>query len=105
MKTYGLDETLDIVAVGARPAAFSVVLAARESGLRTVAIDKGPVSSALCSHPTYMRWFSRSDKLELGGSPLLTTEKNPTRQESKVVFVENSREHGPRIVHHISSAR
>jgi thioredoxin reductase (NADPH) len=81
MKTYGLDETLDILTVGAGPAALSVLHAAQKAGLRAAAIDKGPVCSALCSHPTYMRWFSTSDKLELGGFPLLTTEKNPTRQE------------------------
>jgi thioredoxin reductase (NADPH) len=35
----------------------------------------------LGSHPTYMRWFSTADKLELAGFPLLISEKNPTRQE------------------------
>ena len=81
MKTYGLDELLDIVVVGAGPSALGVLHAAREAGLSAVAVDKGPVCSALCSHPTYMRWFSTTDKLELAGFPLLTTEKNPTRQE------------------------
>jgi len=33
------------------------------------------------SHPTYMRWFSTADKLELPGLPLLVNEKNPTRRE------------------------
>ncbi|MDZ4860047.1 MAG: YpdA family putative bacillithiol disulfide reductase [Candidatus Hydrogenedentes bacterium] len=81
MNTYGIDKTLDIVCVGAGPAALGVLHAAKESGLDAVAIDKGPVCSALCSHPTYMRWFSTFDKLELAGFPLVITEKNPTRQE------------------------
>ena len=81
MKRYGLDDTLDIAVIGAGPAALGVLHAAKTAGLRAVAIDKGPVCSALCSHPTYMRWFSTSDKLELAGFPLLVDEKNPTRRE------------------------
>ena len=81
MNRYGTDTLLDIVCVGAGPAALGVLHAAKEAGLDAIAIDKGPVCSALCSHPTYMRWFSTTDKLELAGFPLVTTEKNPTRQE------------------------
>jgi thioredoxin reductase (NADPH) len=81
MRTYGLDEVLDIVVVGAGPSGLGVLHAAREAELTAVAIDKGPVCSALCSHPTYMRWFSTSEKLELAGFPLLTDKKNPTRRE------------------------
>ena len=71
----------DIIVVGAGPAALGVLHAAKEAGLHAFAIDKGPVCSALCSHPTYMRWFSTADKLELAGFPLLINEKSPTRQE------------------------
>lgn len=81
MKTYGLNETLDIAVVGAGPAALVILHAAQEAKLNAVAFDKGPVCGALASHPTYMRWFSTTDKLELGGFPLLTNEKNPTRRE------------------------
>jgi thioredoxin reductase (NADPH) len=81
MKKHGLNNTLDIAVVGAGPAALGVLHAAKQADLGAIAVDKGPVCSALCSHPTYMRWFSTSDKLELAGFPLLTTEKNPTRQE------------------------
>jgi thioredoxin reductase (NADPH) len=82
MTTNGKDSTItDIIAVGAGPAALGMLHAAKGAGLTAFAIDKGPVCSALCSHPTYMRWFSTTDKLELAGFPLLTPEKNPTRQE------------------------
>jgi len=81
MKSYGLDILLDIVVVGAGPAGLGVLHAAKQEGLTAAAIDKGPVASALCSHPTYMRWFSTADKLELAGFPLLSDEKNPTRRE------------------------
>jgi thioredoxin reductase (NADPH) len=81
VKTHGLNQILDIVVIGAGPAALVVLHAAKLAGLNAVAIDKGPVCGALCSHPTYMRWFSTTDKLELGGFPLMSDEKNPTRAE------------------------
>jgi len=82
MTTNGKDSGItDIIVVGAGPAALGVLHAAKEAGRTAFAIDKGPVCSALCSHPTYMRWFSTTDKLELANFPLLTPEKNPTRQE------------------------
>lgn len=81
MKTHGIEDILDIVVVGAGPAALSLLFEAARNGLKAVAIDKGPVCSALLHHPTHMRWFSTTDKLELGGFPLLSNEKNPTRRE------------------------
>lgn len=81
VKLYGLDEILDIVVVGSGPAALGCLHAAKHHGMRAVAIDKGPVCGALLQHPTHMRWFSTTDKLELAGFPLLTNEKNPTRRE------------------------
>lgn len=81
MKRPGLNEVLDLLVVGAGPAALVALHAAKQAGLRAVALDKGPVCSALLQHPTYMRWFSTADKLELAGFPLLVNEKNPTRRE------------------------
>lgn len=81
MKSPGLNETQDIVVVGAGPAALAILKAAQDAGLRALAIDKGPICGALLRHPVYMRWFSTADKLELPGLPLLVDEKNPTRRE------------------------
>lgn len=81
MKTPGLDRVQDLVCVGAGPASLGLLKAAQDAGLRAVAIDKGPICGALLHHPTYMRWFSTADKLELPGLPLLSEEKNPTRRE------------------------
>ena len=81
MKTYGINEDLDLVVVGAGPAGLAALHAAQQAGLNAVALDKGPICSALMAHPTYMRWFSTFDKLELAGFPLVISEKNPTRRE------------------------
>lgn len=74
-------EHLDLVVVGAGPAGLVTLHAAKNAGISALAIDKGPACGALANHPTYMRWFSTCDKLELAGFPFVATEKNPTRQE------------------------
>jgi thioredoxin reductase (NADPH) len=74
-------EILDLIVVGSGPAGLVTLHAAKDAGISAIAIDKGPVCGALASHPTYMRWFSTSDKLELAGFPFVATDKNPTRQE------------------------
>jgi len=81
MKAYGTGRILDLLIVGTGPAGLAALHAAKTKGLDAAGMDKGPVASALASHPTYMRWFSTSDKLELAGFPLLANEKNPTRRE------------------------
>jgi thioredoxin reductase (NADPH) len=81
MNRHGLNSILDMVVVGAGPAALVALHEAQAAGLSAVAIDKGPLCGALVNHPTYMRWFSTSDKLELCGFPLVVGEKNPTRRE------------------------
>lgn len=70
-----------MVVVGVGPPALVALLEAKRAGLNAVGVDKGPVCGALVKHPTYMKWFSTSDKLELADFPLLTEEKNPTRRE------------------------
>lgn len=81
MKSYGLDEILDLVIIGVGPPALAALHDAQAAGLSAVGIDKGPVCGALVKHPVYMRWFSTYDKLELCGFPLVIAEKNPSRQE------------------------
>lgn len=72
---------LDLIVVGSGPAGLVTLFEAKQRGLHAAAIDKGPVCAALLQHPTYMRWFSTADKLELAGFPLLTEDKNPSRRE------------------------
>lgn len=81
MKSFGLDEIQDLVIVGVGPPALVALLEAKCAGLSAVGIDKGSVCAALVKHPTYMKWFSTADKLELADFPLLVEEKSPTKRE------------------------
>lgn len=81
MIRHGLNETLDLLVVGAGPTTLVMLHEAKAAGLRAVALDKGPLCSALLHHPTYMKWFSTTQNLELCGFPLAAEDKNPTRRE------------------------
>lgn len=81
MIRHGLNETLDLLVVGAGPTTLVLLHDAKAAGLRAVALDKGPLCGALLQHPTYMKWFSTTQNLELCGFPLAAEDKNPTRRE------------------------
>lgn len=97
MRSYGLDEILDLVVVGVGPPALVALYEAQRAGLTAVGIDKGPICNALVTHPTYMRWFSTADKLELAGFPLLVEEKNPTKREYLKYCRAFARYHGLKV--------
>lgn len=81
MIRHGLNEILDLLVVGSGPAALVLLHDARAAGLRAVALDKGPLCSALMHHPVYMKWFSTTQNVELCGFPVAAEDKNPTRRE------------------------
>src|SRR5690606_6676689 len=52
------------------------------AGLRYVVLDKGAVVAAIANYPTYMTFFTTSERLEVGGHPLVTATDKPTRNEA-----------------------
>ncbi len=77
---------VDIAVVGAGPCGIAVGAAARKAGLSCVLFDRGPVCASLLDYPPYMSFFSTSEKLEVGGVPFITAEKNPTRKEALAYY-------------------
>jgi thioredoxin reductase (NADPH) len=82
----GLMDRVDIAVVGAGPCGIAVGAAAREAGLSAVLFDEGCVANSIVSYPYYMRFFSTADRLEVGGVPFATPEKNPSRREALVYY-------------------
>ena len=79
-------DPIDFAVVGAGPCGIAVGVAAREQNLRAVLFDKGCVAASLVNYPYYLRFFSTSDRLEVGGVPFAIPEKNPSRQEALVYY-------------------
>lgn len=72
----------DVVIVGAGPIGLEAAILAKRAGLSYVALDKGAVVHAIQRYPTYMTFFTTSDRLEIGGHPLVTATDKPTRKEA-----------------------
>ncbi len=73
---------LDLVIVGAGPCGLACAAAAEAAGLRYLVFDRGCICSGLTRLPTYVRFFSTADRLEIGGVPFhLRPHVRPERRD------------------------
>ena len=84
---------LDVAIVGAGPIGIEAAIQAQRAGLGALVLDKGPIVHAIVRYPTYMTFFTTSERLEVGGHPLVSATDKPTRKEAldyyrKVVHAE-----------------
>lgn len=73
---------VDAVVVGAGPIGLEAAIAATRAGLRTVLLEAGAIAHAIVRYPTYMTFFTTSERLEIGGHPLVCATDKPTRKEA-----------------------
>ncbi len=73
---------LDLVIVGAGPIGIEAGIRAKRQGLSYLILEKGSVVNAILGYPTYMTFFTTSERLEVGNHPLVTTSDKPTRKEA-----------------------
>ncbi len=88
----------DLAIVGAGPIGLEAAILAKRAGLRYRLLEKGSVVHAIARYPTYMTFFTTSERLEVGGHPLVTATDKPTRKEAldyyrKVVHNEQLEPH------------
>ncbi|MGH7144856.1 MAG: YpdA family putative bacillithiol disulfide reductase [Planctomycetota bacterium] len=90
-------DLLDVLIVGAGPAGLAVANACAREGLHYLACDQGPVANHIAQFPTFMRFFSTRDLLEIDGFPLTIVEDKPTRQEYIAYLARFARDRHLRI--------
>ncbi len=72
----------DLAIIGAGPIGLEAAIRAKRAGLRYVVLEQGCVVNAVAAYPTYMTFFTTSERLEIGGHPLVTATDKPTRKEA-----------------------
>ncbi len=72
----------DVAIVGAGPIGIECAILAKRAGLSAVLLDQGPVVAAIARYPVYMLFFTTSERLEVGGHPLVSAADKPTRKEA-----------------------
>lgn len=73
---------IDVFIVGAGPIGLACGIEAQNSDLSYVICDKGVLVNSIYNYPANMRFFSTSDKLEIGGVPFISHNPKPTRNEA-----------------------
>ncbi|MBY0123588.1 YpdA family putative bacillithiol disulfide reductase [Bacillus sp. S/N-304-OC-R1] len=71
----------DVVIIGGGPCGLSAGLALKEKGISYVIIEKEAIVNSIVNCPTDIRFYSTSDRLEIGDIPFLSQEVRPTRTE------------------------
>lgn len=77
-----MSEPLDLLIVGAGPIGIEAGIRAKRAGLSYTILEKGCIVNAIAMYPTYMTFFTTSERLEVGGHPLITSIDKPTRKEA-----------------------
>lgn len=73
---------LDALVVGAGPIGLEAAIAAGRAGLRARVLEAGAIAHAIVRYPTYMTFFTTSERLEIGGHPFVTASDKATRKEA-----------------------
>jgi thioredoxin reductase (NADPH) len=71
----------DTVVIGAGPAGLAVANTLRKAGVDCLVLEKGSLADHIRQYPTFMRFFSTKDLVEIDGFPLVISEEKPSRQE------------------------
>ena len=72
----------DLAIIGAGPIGLEAAIRAKRAGLRYVVLEQGCIVNAIAAYPTYMTFFTTSERLEIGSHPLVTAVDKPTRKEA-----------------------
>lgn len=72
----------DILIIGGGPMGIATAIEASKNNLSCIIIEKGTLVNAIYHFPKNMRFFSTSQKLEIGDVPFLSINEKPTRNEA-----------------------
>lgn len=75
-------QKLDVLIIGAGPIGLACGIEAGKNKLNYLIIEKGTLTNSLFNYPVNMTFFSTSEKLEMGGIPFMSINKQPTRPEA-----------------------
>jgi thioredoxin reductase (NADPH) len=86
-----------VIVIGAGPCGLSAALELKKNGINPLILEKGCIVNSIYGFPTYMRFFSTPELLEIGEVPFLVSGEKPTRQDALNYYREVACRHGLRI--------
>lgn len=85
-------DPIDLLVVGAGPTGIAIGAEARAAGLKVLLVDRGPLLSNLLEFPTYMKFFTTRDLLEVAGIPFAIPQDKPDRREAIAYYQSVARQ-------------
>lgn len=92
-----LPESVAALIVGAGPIGIACGISAKRRGLDPLLIDAGAICDAITRYPVGMRFFTTSERLEIGNHPLSCTGAKATREEALAYYRGTIRTEGLRF--------
>lgn len=77
-----MNQSLDLLIIGAGPIGLACGIEAKKAGLRYRIVEKGCLVNSLYHYPANMMFFSTSERLEIGEVPFISHSPKPTRAEA-----------------------
>ncbi|GKV56819.1 hypothetical protein NCCP2222_27660 [Sporosarcina sp. NCCP-2222] len=71
----------DVIVIGGGPCGLATGLALQKRKISYLIIEKGAIVNSIADCPLDMRFYSTSDRLEIGDIPFISQEVRPTRTE------------------------
>lgn len=75
-------QKLDVLIIGGGPIGLACGIEAEKNHLDYLILEKGTLTNSLFNYPVNMTFFSTSEKLEMGGVPFMSIQKQPSRTEA-----------------------
>ena len=75
-------EVLDLLVVGAGPTGIAIGAEARKEGLEPLLVDRGALAANILELPTYMKFFTTRQRLEIADIPFTIPENKPDRRQA-----------------------
>ncbi|GAB2724288.1 YpdA family putative bacillithiol disulfide reductase [Paenibacillus thermoaerophilus] len=86
-----------VIVIGAGPCGLSAAIELQRSGFDPLLVEKYNVAHSIYLYPTYLRFFSTPELLEIGGVPFATPNEKPTRQDALQYYRTVAERSGVRI--------
>lgn len=77
-----MDQTRDLLIIGAGPAGLACAVYARNAGLDAVIIEKGCIVNSIYHYPENMTFFTTAELLEIGNVPMTVAAEKPKRADA-----------------------
>ena len=77
-----MQETYDVLVIGAGPTGLACAIDAQQAGFRVVLVDKGCLCNSLFHYPAHMTFFTTPELLEIGNIPFPSPNPKPNRNEA-----------------------